>query len=330
MLVVILRSSILVNLLVLPLATGLSMRGATLRVNGSYPLQDYALAIAAGDLNRDGKLDVVTGDNSKSVTIWLGDGKGALSFQARYSVGGMPRAIRLGDVNSDGNLDIVCTYWDSVAILLGNGDGTFRDGPRYPLALGVSTHAIADVNRDGKLDLIVPCAGIDSIAVLLGNGDGTFQAPRYVRTVPGSGWVEAADFNGDGIPDLVVASDSDSAVTGITRALVILLGAGDGSFPSSRRIDIPAGALTLAVGDIDGDRHTDIVAETSWTSILWGSGAGSFQLYEVPHDVPAGYPPFLADVDGDGRPDIITIANGAVTVRFNAGGRSFRPLVVFE
>src|SRR5439155_23089981 len=74
----------------------------------------------------------------------------------------------------------------------------------------------------------------------------------------------------------------------------------------------------------------DIVAETSWTTILWGSGAGSFQLYEVPHDVPTGYPPFVADVDGDGRPDIITISNGAVTVRFNAGGRNFRPLVVFQ
>jgi hypothetical protein len=242
----------------------------------------------------------------------------------------MPRAIRLGDVNGDGNLDIVCTYWDAVAILLGNGDGTFRDGPRYQLARGVGTHAMADVNRDGKLDLIVPCAAIDSVAVLLGNGDGTFQVPRYVRTIPGPGWVEAADFNGDGIPDLAVASDSESTVTGITHAVDVLLGAGDGSFPSSRRIDVPAGAFTLAVGDIDGDGHTDIVAETSFTSILWGSGTGSFQLYQVPHDVPAGYPPLLADVDGDGRSDIITITNGAVTVRFNAGGRSFRPLVVFQ
>src|SRR5438045_3643522 len=106
-------------ILVLPLLVCLSMRGATLHVNGSYPLQDYGLAIASGDVNRDGKLDVVTADNSKSVTIWLGDGKGALSFRDRHSVGGIPRAIRLGDVNRDGNLDIIYTYSDSVAILLG-------------------------------------------------------------------------------------------------------------------------------------------------------------------------------------------------------------------
>src|SRR2546427_6470727 len=118
-------------IVILSLIHCLAVDGATLRPAGSYPLQSLTHAVAVGDVNRDGKLDVITGDDSKSITVWLGDGKGGLTFRSRNSVGGKVQSVQAGDFNGDGNSDIVCAYHLDgiptyiVAILLGNGDGTF-------------------------------------------------------------------------------------------------------------------------------------------------------------------------------------------------------------
>jgi len=61
--------------------------------------RNSSAALPSSDRNRDGKPDVVTADNSKVVSIWLGDGKGALTFKAQYPVGDQPWSIRVADLN---------------------------------------------------------------------------------------------------------------------------------------------------------------------------------------------------------------------------------------
>src|SRR5205085_5602548 len=75
--------------------------------------------VALGDMNGDGKLDVVTGGNNATVSVLLGNGDGTLGAAASYGTGGTSIYVALGDLNSDGHFDVV------VANLEGNSVSAF-------------------------------------------------------------------------------------------------------------------------------------------------------------------------------------------------------------
>ena len=132
----------------------------------------FAVAAAVGDVNGDGKPDIVVANNCAAAP-----GSGG------------------------------CTTYGNVAVLLGNGDGTFQPTVTYDSGGSYAQSvAIADVNGDGKPDLVVvnqcggsACSSPDgSVAVLLGNGDGTFQtAVTYDTGAFASVAVAVADVNSE-------------------------------------------------------------------------------------------------------------------------------------
>jgi hypothetical protein len=165
-----------------------------------------AQAVAVGDFNGDGKLDVVVASGlSDKVSVLLGNGDGTFTPVPGYASGPAgPVSMAVADLNGDGKLDIVMgtSFSNTVTVLLGNGDGTF--GPARNVGPGSSSVAVADFNHDGKLDLV----SVDSTStyVELGNGDGTFQTALNIG--PGGNAVALGDFNGDGFTDLAVAGPS--------------------------------------------------------------------------------------------------------------------------
>jgi hypothetical protein len=102
-------------------------------------------SMALGDLNADGKADVVTGNSDTStVSVLLGQGKGRLATKTNYPTGDSPLAVALADVDGDGKLDIVTANSgaSTLSVLLGNGDGTFAakvDSPTGDGPVSVAT-----------------------------------------------------------------------------------------------------------------------------------------------------------------------------------------------
>jgi hypothetical protein len=245
-------------------------------------------------------------------------------------------SVAIGDVNGDGHPDVVVanicqssTDCDTggVSVLLGNGDGTFQ----APVSYGSggffgSSVAIADLNGDVRPDLVVASAcpigacsagGTGVVSVLLGNGDGTFQAAVPYST-GGFDTVSAvvADVNGDGKPDLVVShhyQNGDLSDGGVS----VLLGNGDGTFQAAVGYGAgPGDAEFVAVADVNGDGKPDLaVANCSVNyycngrgsvSVLVGNGDGTFQApVRQSSGGKVAMSVAIADVNGDGRPDLL-------------------------
>ena len=127
-------------------------------------------AIAAGDFNGDGWLDLaVSNEEPSSLGILLQDGQGGFLPQVTYSKAGMAYALALGDFDGNGVLDLAApdSSSASVGLYVGRGDGSFEHPRLYatgPETLGV---AVGDLNADGRLDVATSHYGTSTVGVLL-------------------------------------------------------------------------------------------------------------------------------------------------------------------
>ena len=212
-----------------------------------------AIALGAGDFNRDGKPDLIVltspSVTTPSVMLLIGNGDG--TFQpGRILVGNdLAAAFTIGDFNGDGRLDVAALMFNGANgnLFLGNGDGTFQSPVAFPY--GGGSASVADFNGDGFDDLAVGSA--TTVTVLYGSASSQFQSPlTFSPAVQAINGIAVADFNRDGQPDIVL---SDLLLSSV----FVQLNA-HGGF-TAKTYSVPAAVRVMAIADLNGDYLPDIV-----------------------------------------------------------------------
>jgi hypothetical protein len=338
----------------------------TFSTKTSFPVADVS-AIAAGDLNGDGKIDLVlTSSFANTLTIAEGAGDGTFTQKGTLPTLYLAGAPYITDMDGDGNADIMVGYASAGffapaasssnyvfgQVLLGHGDFTFSTpsilapaGTGSTLSQGQNSFVVADLNGDNKQD--VAAAGISAgkaAAFVYLNASGVLtpsSTAAFALEGTLGGQLIAADFNGDTKIDLLT---SGIDVSNDSPAVQAALNSGTGTFTAKTVLDVPAAVTGMAAGVFGSNAYQDLAlvlndsnyGPSNGLYIAAGNNNGTFAApVLVDSGLDNGVFVLASDVNMDGKMDLVAInstgafAASQVRVYMNQGGGKFAAPVVF-
>lgn len=217
----------------------------------------FSYDMVTGDLNNDGKPDIVTGGNTM-LSKFLNTSTGVNNFsfnRAQWIIASSDNAAygySMADFNGDGFNDITAAVpaEAKVRVLLNDGAGGFNSAVYRDYNItGSSTSnirgvATGDFNDDGYPDIVAASYNGNAIGVLINSADGTGTFnPVVLYTVNTPKWLEVGDVNSDGFLDIAIAASN----------IAIFEGNGDGTFATTPYTYSFSGVNRLSIADMDND-----------------------------------------------------------------------------
>ncbi len=291
--------------------------------------------VITGDVNKDGKLDIIAASRNGFVSVFLGDGVGGFATPIITTTNSDSAFISAADLNQDGNLDIAVANLTttSISILIGNGTGNFTVSTTS-IQQRPNSADLIDLDLDGKLDLVVTTTSKLLFFKNLGSGNFSLSLPISFSVGAGATSVAVVDVNKDGKPDLAVSNQNSGNISILTntfsRACVTP------SFAASTNFPTATGSLGNTVGDFNLDGKQDVVvlnAGSNSLSVFLGNGTGSFA--PAISVASGGFNPdnaAVADFNKDGKPDLVVTNrfSDAIAVLLGDGTGNFSLAATFS
>lgn len=272
-------------------------------------------ALAAGDVDGDGRRDLIVASSRDGIRVHRGTDAG---FDAGPAGGPDATGISAGDFDGDGDLDVAGIRNTGTLFLLPNdGSGRLPIWPNYPASEDANSIALGDFDGDGDLDVATTGEDDPGITVLLNDGSGGLGiAQTYGPSDLREHKLVAADLNGDGLTDLA----GGGAAIWYRPA-----GAGQGLGDPVRLIEAPSPWAPLAA-DLDRDGDIDIAAVTYWTAdearvtAIANDGRGGFSALAT-IEIPSSPGSLIAaNLDGGGWFEIVLLPDARREIWVVPGG----------